>query len=99
MEPTKEEKEHYKILQKAKESALNFHKEVRKSIATAIVAAFGFIIALSWRDVIMETTGKIAQLTPFQGKVAEAFIITAISVLGIFLVSKFVSQTESLKIT
>lgn len=83
-----------KLGEKAKNSALEFNKELKKSVNTALIAAFGFIIALAWRDVIIEYVDKIASVSPLQGKLVTALIVTLVSVLGILIVTKFISVKE-----
>ena len=73
---------------KLKESAIEFRKELKKSVTTAIVAAFGFLIALTWRDFITEWVTKISEASPVQNSLITAVIITFVCVIGIFLVSK-----------
>jgi hypothetical protein len=85
-------KEKLKI--KAKESARKFKLEIKKSVSTAIVAAFGFLIALSWRDVITEYVKKIEALSPLKGNLISAVIITIVSVIGILIVTKIFSAKE-----
>ena len=63
-------------------------KELRKSTHTAIVAAFGFLIALVWRDLIVEYVNGLVQFSPIQGKLITAIVITLFSVIGIFIVGK-----------
>lgn len=71
-----------------------FAKEIKKSISTALVAAFGFIIALTWRDVITLYVGLLTSINPISGKIVEALIVTIISVLGILIVTRFLSVKE-----
>ncbi len=85
-------KEELKI--KAKESARKFKLELKKSASTAIVAAFGFIIALAWRDVIVEYVKKIEELSPIKGNLISAIIITIVSVTGILIVTKIFSKSK-----
>ena len=85
------------IAQKAKASAKKFRQEIKKSMNTAIVAAFGFLIALAWRDVISEWVKKITEISPIQGKLIEALIITIIAVTGILIVTKIFSNSEDKK--
>lgn len=82
-------------LQKAKRSTEKFKGEMKKAIVTAITAAFGFLIALAWKDVITEYVGLISRISPLNGKLISALIITAISVLGILLISKLSSSSEN----
>ncbi len=76
------------------ESAKKFNSEFKKSVNTAIVGAFGLLIALAWKDVITEYMTKIAGFSPVQGKVVSALIITLVSVAGIMLVTKLVQEKE-----
>ncbi len=89
MKKSKELTRKQKLKLKTKESALKFKRELKKSTTTAIVAAFGFLIALTWRDVISEGITKISQASPVQNSLISALIITVISVLGILIVSRF----------
>jgi hypothetical protein len=65
-----------------------FRKEFRKSLTTGIIAAFGFLIALVWKDVITEFVNNITNKSPLQGKLISAIIVTGICVLGILIISK-----------
>jgi len=71
-------------------------KEIKSTIAVAIAAAFGFIIALIWKDVIVgliNMTGlSVTAPTNVNSAVVAivtALIITIISVLGIVYISKW----------
>ena len=83
-----------KLKLKAKESASRFKNELRKSTTTAIVAAFGFLIALTWRDVIVEWVEKISSATPLQNNFITATIITLLCVFGILVFSKFNNEKK-----
>lgn len=68
--------------------------EVKKNIATAILAAFGFMIALVWRDVVKEGVNRLVALFGAGGQgfwfsVATAVITTIICVLGIIYFSRW----------
>jgi len=73
---------------KAKNASLKFRKEFRKSIATALIAAFGLIIAFSWKDVINLWVEEILSLSPIKNSLLSAIIVTIFCVLGILIVSK-----------
>ncbi|VVB60775.1 Uncharacterised protein [uncultured archaeon] len=71
-------------------------KEIKSTIAVAIAAAFGFIIALIWKDIIV----GLMNMTPFKVTaptdmtsaaiaVISAIVITVICVLGIVYISKW----------
>ncbi|MCX6661729.1 MAG: DUF5654 family protein [Euryarchaeota archaeon] len=72
-------------------------KEIKSTIAVAIAAAFGFIIALIWKDIIigmMQLAGLWQEGIPKswgQAGLAAivAVIITVVSVLGIVYISKW----------
>jgi len=80
-----------------KSSARKFKLELKKSINTAIVAAFGFLIALVWKDVISEYVSDIQKLSPLKGQFISAVIITIISVLGILIITKIFSEPPNSK--
>ncbi len=69
-----------------------FKLELKKSLETAIIAAFGFLIALVWKDVIIEYVDTIISISPIKGKIITALIVTIISVIGIFFTTKFFSK-------
>ncbi len=76
----------------AKEKLKSFRREMKKALSTAIVAAFGFLMALVWRDVITEWVNKVAEQSPIQGKLISALIVTIISVFGILIFTKILSE-------
>jgi hypothetical protein len=72
-------------------------KEVKSTIAVAIAAAFGFIIALIWKDIIIGLM-KLAgwwQEGGFENidgaiiGIVVAIVITLIAVLGILFITKW----------
>jgi len=71
-------------------------KEIKINIATAIAAAFGFIIALIWKEIIVGIFAyfglKISDLTTTAGiaiAVVTGIIITILCVLGIVYIAKW----------
>ncbi len=84
-----------KLKIKTKKSVNKFKYEIKKSLNTAIVAAFGFLIALVWRDVIIEYVDVISNMSPVKGKFISAIIITIISVLGILIITKLFSAEKN----
>lgn len=72
-------------------------KEVKLAIATAIAAAFGFIIALIWKDIIIGAMklagwwqeGGFSTYNALAIGVIVAIVITIIAVLGILFISKW----------
>ena len=70
--------------------------EVKSTIATAIAAAFGFIIALIWRDIIVGLFNlaglKINEITNATGAITatvSGIIITVVCIFGILYISKW----------
>ena len=72
-------------------------KEVKSTIAVSIAAAFGFIIALIWKDIIIGAM-KLAKLWQDGGfadtdaliiGIIVAIVITIIAVLGILFITKW----------
>lgn len=72
-------------------------KEVKSTIAVAIAGAFGFIIALIWRDIIIGAMklagfwqeGGFENYTALGIGIVVAIIITLIAVLGILYITKW----------
>src|SRR3989344_6099696 len=63
---------------KAKESWRKFDSEFKKSLNTAIVAAFSFLIALAWKDLITVYVNSLSQISPLKGQIVSALIVTLI---------------------
>ncbi|MDD5163341.1 MAG: DUF5654 family protein [Candidatus ainarchaeum sp.] len=90
METAKQKVAHEKILEKG----IEFHREVKKTIVTAVTTAFALVIALFWQDAIK--TG-IEDITAFLGlsgetyiyKIITAAIVTIICVFAIMYLSRW----------
>jgi hypothetical protein len=71
--------------------------EVKINIATAVAAAFGFVIALLWRDIIIGLLklgglwqdGGFNDVTGAAVAIVVAIVITVICVFGIMYISKW----------
>ena len=70
--------------------------EVRRTIATALAAAFGFVIALIWRDAVvgaLEVAGITlepgAGLAAIIGFVITAIVVSVVMVVAIVVVSRW----------
>lgn len=72
-------------------------KEVKSTIAVAIAAAFGFIIALIWKDIIIGAMklkglwqeGGFADDMSLLVGIIVAIVITLVAVLGILFITKW----------
>jgi uncharacterized membrane protein YdbT with pleckstrin-like domain len=97
----KVEKEVEKRLHKKLYShAGKFSQEFRKHLVTAISAAFGFLIALSWREPIAASVQYLVEGMGLGEKViryqfVSAAIVTLLAVLCLMLVSKWAIKNES----
>ncbi len=79
---------------KIKKSAKKFNEELRKNLHTAIIAAFSFIMALTWRDVITEYVTELTTISPIQGKIISAIVVTIFAVIGIIIISSIFAKKE-----
>jgi ABC-type uncharacterized transport system YnjBCD permease subunit len=99
-ETKKEEKKPAKkeiIKSKVKGSVKEFNTELRKQLNVALVSAFGFLIALSWKDMITEAVTQLSQKSPLQGQIINALITTSICVVGILVVTRLTRVKEEPK--
>lgn len=80
------------VAEKVKAHASEIKGEFKKQVSGAIIAAFGLIIALSWKDVITEAVNKLN--VAGYGLLASAVVMTLVSVIGILLVSKWAGGSK-----
>jgi hypothetical protein len=97
-----EAKLHKKLLSKSKQTATYFGSEFKKHASTALIAAFGLVMALSWQTVIkkyVENLPKSGVLLdhPYLADLYTAIIITIIAVIGIALISRWAKKPEEVK--
>jgi Family of unknown function (DUF5654) len=81
--------------------------EVRKTVATSLAAAFGFVIALMWNTVVQSgfatagiPLGTTATLNNWGGWalfVVSALVITVVMVIFIVIVSRAAGKEEEKK--
>ena len=72
-------------------------KQKKEFIHTAIMAAFGFLIALVWKDVITGIVDNITQEAHVSGVLVSAIIVTVICVIGIMLFSRILREKDNEK--
>jgi hypothetical protein len=89
---------HKRVYNRAKNSAFRFKNEFKKHTVTAITAAFGFLVALSWRTPIQNSVNNLIIRFGLIGKeiyieYASALAITIIAVIAIMIVSKWSSES------
>jgi CRISPR/Cas system-associated protein Csx1 len=78
----------------AKKFGREFNKEFKKEMRTAIIAAFGLLIALVWKDVITNFVNSLSEKSPFSGAFISALGVTVICVLGIMLSSRLLKEKD-----
>ncbi len=76
------------------QASRKLNKEIRSNTGKAILAAFGFMIALVWRDVVQGGVQKLIDYLSLSGdgfafQVITAVITTVICVLGIIYFSRW----------
>lgn len=81
------------VVRKILSNAQTLKTEFKKQTATAIMAAFGLVIALAWKDVITNVVSTISWINSY-GPLVSAVILTVISVLGILLVSRWANAGD-----
>ncbi len=67
-------------------------QEFKKIILTAIIAAFGLVIGLTWNDVINEAVQKIIGASKIQNQLISAILVTILASLGIWISTKLLSK-------
>ncbi len=80
-----------KLAAKVKSHTDSLKSEFKKQTSTAIMAAFGLIIALSWKDVITDAISRIDFVKGY-GLLMSAVILTIVSVIGILVISKWAKE-------
>ena len=74
--------------------------QFRYHAATAIIAAFSFLIALVWKDFIVAivedlTKTLIFDAYPYLATLITAIIVTIVAIIGLTLVSRWAKKPES----
>ena len=73
-------------------STKEFTKEFKKAINTAVLGAFGILIALVWKDVITEFVNTISSQSPVKGKVISALVVTLVCVVSMVILTKLLQD-------
>ena len=79
---------------KVKMKFFKLKSEVKKHLGSALIAAFGLIAALAWKDVLAEYVDGVISLSPVQGKLITALIITFISITAIIIITKITDHKK-----
>ena len=91
---------HKRLLEAAKRPAKRIHSEFKQQTSAAIIAAFGFVIALAWKDLITALIPKVARpgliaQYPYISQLYTAIIITIFAVFGILIISRWAKKPEN----
>ena len=86
------------LYERAKRHGSNFGVELKKHSLVAMTAAFGFLIALAWKEPIVAAVGLIVERIGMESEVASGFVsaavVTVVAVLGIMIISKWSVQED-----
>lgn len=65
-----------------------FENELSHAMVTALTAALGFLMALTWRDVIVKFVKKVSGEVGFGGELISALVVTIACVFGVFMITR-----------
>ena len=87
------------MIAKVKQSSAALRHEFKKQASTAIIAAFGLIIATAWKDVITSSIQsllgpKITTASPGLAALISAVILTIIATIGILAISQWYQKSQ-----
>ena len=74
-------------------------EKFKEHASTAIIAAFSFLIAISWKDFIVKLVKENLALTslekyPYLAELYSAVIVTILAIMGIAIVSNWAQKPE-----
>ena len=96
----KEQKEETRTTRKRlKRIVICLHAETKKQIVVALLAGFGFLIALVWRDFLKQIADWVIATSHLTGpalliKLYIAILTTILSVVGILIITKWNKEKE-----
>ena len=88
----------HRLYVRAKRHASEFRKEFKKQLLFAVSAAFGFLMAFSWRDPIMDFIGFLINSVGIKSQIYDgvisAVVLTVVGVLFLMVISKWASEEK-----
>jgi uncharacterized membrane protein YdbT with pleckstrin-like domain len=88
----------HRLYVRAKKHASDFRKEFKKQLLFAVSAAFGFLMAFSWREPIMDFIGFLINSVGIKSQIYDgvisAVVLTVVGVLFLMVISKWASEKE-----
>jgi ATP/ADP translocase len=88
---------HKRLLSRTKEKSIILHSKFKEQASTALIAAFGFLIALVWRDLIVKAVKEAVKIEsmnkyPYLVELYTAIVVTIVAILGISLISRWAQK-------
>lgn len=71
-----------------------YKREFKKALLTAVVAAFGFLVALEWREVLKEGVGILINASEIKNNFVSALIVTIVAVIGLMVITRILSPKK-----
>lgn len=91
-------KNYKKPIKKVRKDAKKFRREVKRHMITGITAAFGFLIALTWREPIADLVNLLVENFQVQNEILfkfiTAFIVTLIAALVLMYLTRWQTKDE-----
>jgi uncharacterized membrane protein YdbT with pleckstrin-like domain len=88
----------HRLYVRAKKHASDFRKEFKKQLLFAVSAAFGFLMAFSWREPIMDFIGFLINSVGIKSQIYDgvisAVVLTVVGVLFLMVISKWASEEK-----
>ncbi|MBT3397394.1 hypothetical protein HOA55_00095 [archaeon] len=88
----------HRLYIRAKKHASEFKKEFKKQLLVAVSAAFGFLMAFSWREPITNLVDLLAKNMGASGlifyNVISALILTVVGVLFLMFMSRWATDEK-----
>jgi hypothetical protein len=66
-----------------------------KTLATALVAAFGLVIGLSWNELIKAYFASLGYLNSLHSSLIQTLLVTLIGVVAIMTITKTLRKKDS----
>lgn len=75
--------------------------QFKQHVSTAIIAAFSFLIALAWKDLIVHLinhyiTEEVVRQAPYLPDLISAIVVTLVAITGIMIVSTWAKKPHVL---
>lgn len=94
----KDKKKAKSPIEQAQSDAVNLKNEVKKHIITGITAAFGFLIALTWREPISDLVNMLVDNLSIENEILFKFItailVTLIAAIVLMYLTRWQTKTE-----